>query len=56
MILDGYVNVYKNDGFLNINGGIYADQKKALETGEMVAGYITTIYIKKELPDTTGKS
>ena len=43
--MEGYINIFKNDNFLNANGGIYDAEDKAIESGKLIRGYITTIKI-----------
>lgn len=51
MNIEGYINIYKTDNLLNVNGGIYNDQDIAIKAGKCVRGYIETIYINVTIPD-----
>jgi len=41
----GYINIFDIGGFLQSNSGIYDEQVKAIETGQMTKGYVTTVFI-----------
>ena len=41
----GYINIYDVGGFLQSNSGIYDEESKAVETGQMTKGYVTTVFI-----------
>ena len=41
----GYINIYDVGGFLQSNSGIYDEESKAIETGQMTKGYVTTVFI-----------
>ncbi len=53
--MEGYINIFKNDNLLNANGGIYADENKAIESGRCVKGYITTVKIDISEESINGK-
>ena len=44
-IIKGYINIYDVGGFLQSNSGIYDTEEKAKETGKLIKGYITTVFI-----------
>ena len=41
----GYINIFDIGGFLQSNSGIYDEQVKAIETGQMTKGYVATAFI-----------
>lgn len=49
LIVEGYINIFKNDSLLNAIGGIYAEEVKAIEAGKCTKNYITTVHIYKEV-------
>ena len=49
-IIAGYVNIFKNDGMLQMGLGIYEKETIAVEVGHITKGYITTIPIYFDIP------
>lgn len=48
--ISGFTNVYLTDNVL-LCGPVYEEKEKAIETGKLVKGYVTTVSISFEISD-----
>jgi len=44
--MEGWINVFDNDGMYQSGSGIYQEKEIAEETGKMTKGYLETVFIK----------
>ncbi len=51
MTIIGFINIFKTDNFLNVNGGLYEKEETAIKTGKCVKGYLATINISVTIPE-----
>ncbi len=49
--INGFVNIFKSDGLVQTGCAVYADEKTAVKTGEMIKGYKITIPVNFEISD-----